>query len=160
LISVWIRYTSIMSVLSVENRTTMFLNIVMLLLVAIEPYLFYLIGVYDYRTNPDLLNYSSAFYAINMAGLMASLAFLTHQLTIEERRPIPSEHVLKYKRVRDSLFISAALFLMTALPQFWEWRPMDMPARFYLWIAPMVLSWMMRVSGLSRKAPTSRQQQL
>lgn len=74
LISVWISYTSIMSVLPVEDRTVTILNVVMLFLVAIEPYLFYLNVIFDLSGHELLLDYASTIYAIDMAGLFAILA--------------------------------------------------------------------------------------
>jgi uncharacterized membrane protein len=46
LISVWIRYTGIMSVLPMENRTTRMLNVAMLFSVSLVPYLFNLVTLY------------------------------------------------------------------------------------------------------------------
>jgi len=42
LVSVWLGFTNIMSVLPLEDGTTVILNLVLLFLVSIEPYLFYL----------------------------------------------------------------------------------------------------------------------
>src|SRR5208283_2785084 len=42
LISVWLGYWSIMSVLPLEDNTIVILNVALLFLVGIEPYLFYL----------------------------------------------------------------------------------------------------------------------
>ena len=48
LISVWIRYTGIMSVLPMENRTTRMLNVAMLFSVSLVPYLFNLVTLYGH----------------------------------------------------------------------------------------------------------------
>ena len=151
LISVWVSYTSIMSVLPLEEMTTVILNIVMLFLVSIEPYLFYLNVVFDFSGHPALLDAASIAYALDMAGLMAILALFTHQLTIEDRKLLPQNLLAKYRRIRTIMFFSAGLFALTIAPIFWSWTILSTPLRFYLWFAPLVLSSIRRVS---EKKPT------
>ena len=85
LISVWLGYTNIMSVLPLEDGTTVTLNLVLLFLVSIEPYLFYLNIIFDLSAHEVLLNYASILYALDMTGLMLILALFTHELAREER---------------------------------------------------------------------------
>ncbi len=146
LISVWMSYTSIISVLPLEDQTTIILNIVMLFLVSIEPYLFYLNALFDFSAQRVLLDAASTIYALDLAGLMAILALFTHQLTLEERKLLPQQLLAKYRRIRDVLFVSAALFSLTILPVFWNWTILNVPSRFYLWFVPLVLSSIRRVS--------------
>jgi len=73
-----------------------------------------------------------------MSGLVAFLAFFTHELTIEENRLIVPELLCTYKSIRNYLFLSAGIFLLTMLLQFWEWRILGIPLRFYLWVLPIV----------------------
>jgi uncharacterized membrane protein len=145
LISVWMWYTSIMSVLPVEDRTTTVLNLLMLFLVSIEPYLFYLNVTYDLTDHVLLLDAASIIYALDMAGLMAILALFTHQLTIEEKKLLPDDSLTRYKRMRTNFLISAVLFAVTILPVFWTLRIQDTPLRFFLWFAPFVVPLMTRV---------------
>lgn len=145
LISVWMRYTSIMSVLPMEDRKTITLNILMLFLVAVEPYLFYLNVNYDLLDNMVLLDTASILYALDMAGLMAILALFTHQLTIEERKLIPQSLLSKYRNIRTNLFISAAFFAITILPFFWTLSLQGTPLRFYIWFVPLFLSSVRRI---------------
>jgi uncharacterized membrane protein len=85
LISFWLRYTEIMSVLPVENRTIVFLNIIMLLLVTMEPYLFNLVTLFSHAiNNPGLIDAASTMFSLDMAGLMAILGFFAHEITIEK----------------------------------------------------------------------------
>jgi hypothetical protein len=118
LISVWLGYWNITSVLPLEDGATVILNVALLFLVAIEPYLFYLNITFDLLAHETLLNYASMLYALDMAGLMVILALFTHQLTLEERGLVQKESLVSYKRVRNTLFISAALFMITILPVF------------------------------------------
>jgi len=146
LIFVWLRYTSIMSVLPVETSTTIFLNVIMLFLVSVEPYLFNLVNLFGHVDGSEVIDFASVVFALDMAGLMAILAFFTHQLSIEEKKLLSPELLWKYKRFRDSLFISAGLFLLTVLPLFWSLRIQGTPLRFYFWFVPVVVSWVRRVS--------------
>jgi hypothetical protein len=146
LISVWLSYTNIMSVLPMEDSTTVTLNLVLLFLVSIEPYLFYLNITFDLLTHEIFLNYASIMYALDMTGLMLILALFTHQLTTEERGLVPKDSLAKYTRVRNTLFVSAALFAITMLPVFWSIKLLDQPIRFYFWFIPLILSSVRRIS--------------
>jgi uncharacterized membrane protein len=147
LISVWFNYTSIMSVLPVEDSRTIVLNIVMLFLVSVEPYLFYLNVVFDLAQEEVMLNAASVAYALDMAGLMAILALFTHELTIEEKKLVPQDALGNYRRVRNSLFLAAVIFGVTILPIFWTIRVLDTPLRFYLWFVPLIVASIRRVTS-------------
>ena len=146
LISVWSEYTNIMSVLPMEDSTTVALNLVLLFLVSIEPYLFYLNITFDLLTHELFLNSASILYALDMTGLMFILALFTHQLAREERGLLPKESLAVYKRYRNALFISAALFAITILPIFWTLKLQNLPIRFYFWVIPLILSSVRRIS--------------
>ena len=146
LISVWLTYTNIMSVLPVEDSTTVTLNLVLLFLVSIEPYLFYLNITFDLLTHEVFLNYASMLYALDMTGLMLILALFTNQLAREERGLLPKESLARYRRVRNTLFISAALFAITILPLFWTVKLWNQSIRFYFWFIPLFLSLVRRIS--------------
>ena len=146
LISVWLGYTNIISVLPIEDQTTVFLNLVLLFLVSIEPYLFYLNITFDLLSHELLLNDASILYALDMTGLMLILALFTHQLAVEERGLVSKESMARFKRVRTTLFISAGLFAITILPLFWTIKLWDLPIRFYFWFIPLILSPVRRIS--------------
>ena len=80
LVSVWLGYWSIMSILPMEDGVIVALNIGLLFLVSIEPYLFYLNITFDLLSHEPLLNAASVLYALDMTGLMLILALFTHQL--------------------------------------------------------------------------------
>jgi len=147
LISVWLGYTRIMSVLPIEDSTTDILNLVLLFLVSIEPYLFYLNITFDLMSHEAFLNFASILYALDMTGLMSILALFTHQLANEEKGLLPKESLAKYKRVRNTRFISAALFAITILPPFWAFKLWAQPIRFYFWFIPLIISSVTRISN-------------
>jgi hypothetical protein len=140
LIYVWMSYTRIMSVLPLETRTTLVLNILMLFLVVVEPYLFYLVTLLGHAGEHGIIDYASVIYALDMGGLMAILGFFEHELSVEEKGLLPQELLPKHRRARNALFLSAALFFVTALPQFWYWQIGNTPVRFYLWFAPLAVT--------------------
>jgi uncharacterized membrane protein len=146
LISVWLRYTSIMSVLPLETSSTIFLNVVLLFLVSIEPYLFDLINLGPSPIQSQLANleYASILFALDIAGLMAIMAFFTHILTVEEKKLVSPELIQKYRHLRNSFFIAAGLFLISILPQFWTWSIKGTPFRFYFWLVPIGIFWIRR----------------
>ena len=152
-ISVWLRYTSIMSVLPIETSTTVSLNVIMLFLVSIEPYLFYLVSRYGHLVQSDLLDYASTLFALDLGGLMAILAFFTHSLALEEKKLISQDLISRYKRVRNYLFFTAGLFFLTALPEFWSWSVQGLPIRFYIWYAILPVSW---IRSMSERPPRTK----
>lgn len=133
-----------MSVLPMENRTTRSLNVIMLFSVSLEPYLFNLVTLFGHASETEIVHYASILYPLDMAALMTVLAVFTHELAIEERQLIAVELLEPFKKVRNLLFISAGLFLLTLLPQFWLWRIQNVPLRFYLWLIPLVVFWVGR----------------
>jgi len=138
LVSVWLVYWNIMSVLPMEDRTIVALNIGLLFLVSIEPYLFYLNITFDLVSHELLLNMASILYALDMTGLMVILALFTRELALEERKLVPKESLGPYRRFRDVLLISAALFAITVLPPFWTTKLFDQPIRFIFWFIPLI----------------------
>jgi len=140
LVSVWFGYWNVMSVLPMEDRTIVGLNIGLLFLVSIEPYLFYLNITFDLLSHEALLNAASIGYALDMTGLMMILALFTQQLAMEERGLVPKEALVRYKRLRDVLVISAALFVITVLPAFWTTKFLGQPMRFIFWFIPLIIS--------------------
>ena len=146
LISVWLAYWNITSVLPMENGTIVILNVALLFLVSIEPYLFYLNITFDLVAHELLLNYASMLYALDMTGLMMILALFTQELAREERGLVPKDSFARYKRSRNTLYISAVLFAITILPVFWAFKLQGLPIRFYFWFIPLVLSSVRRVT--------------
>src|SRR5437879_4479730 len=80
LIMIWIRYTGTMAILPIETGQIIFLNLLMLLLVGLEPYLLSIIQGAIFVVNPSDLNlgmadYASSLYALDIAGLVAIQGF-------------------------------------------------------------------------------------
>ena len=142
-----------MSVLPVETSGTMFLNVVMLFLVSVEPYLLSLLVFGSFQVaRVAVLIFASEAYALDLAGLNFIMGLFAHQLTVEERKLIEPELVGQYRRIRNVLFLAALLFVVSVFPFFWSWEILGTPVRFYLWYATLAIIWISRMKGGLRKS--------
>ena len=112
LISVWFGYTRIMANLHVETRKTLYLNIVMLFLVSIEPFLF------NTLLNGEIITqYVSILYSLDLGGLFLVQAILGNIVLAEKN--MPPEVQRHHRLIRNSLIIGAAIFFISVIPVFW-----------------------------------------
>ncbi len=155
LIFVWLRYTEIMSVLPIENRTTRTLNVFMLFAVSLEPYLFNLVSLFGHSTETEIVQYASFFYSLDMAVLVVILAVFTNELAREEKQLIAPELMKPYKKVRNFMLLSAGLFIFSMLPQFWMLRIQNIPLRFLLWMVPLAVIWVGSIPTEKAKSPNN-----
>ena len=153
LISVWLRYTKIMSVLPLENRWVVSLNTALLFTVSIEPFLFNVLQL-DKVLSQDS---SSQVYAVDLGVMMAILGAFSLVLANEDRKLIPKDMIREFKIESATMFVAGALFLISTLPIFWTPAPNGFYWRFYLWIIPFALSAIRRrtmsiYGGIKKKA--------
>src|SRR5690349_6978405 len=148
LITAWLIYTTYMSVLPTETRTVTFLNVGLLLLVAIVPYLLNGVEVVNSNLTPNsvssIQNYSSTLFALDLAGILLILATFAHVISLEEKRLVAPELVTLFRNGRNRMVILAFLTLVSIAPQFWEWTLFGVPIRLYLWYPPLVSYWVGR----------------
>ncbi len=148
LITAWLIYTTYMSVLPVETRAVTFLNVILLLLVALVPYLLNTVEV----SNPSLSqqdiqnirNYSSSLFALDLSGILIILAAFAHVLSLEENQLVAPETVRLFRNGRNRMTILAVLMAITIAPIFWDWTLLDVPLRLYMWYIPLVSYWLGR----------------
>jgi hypothetical protein len=130
----WFLYTRIMSVLPVEVRGALVLNIVLLLCVALEPYTLYVL--FSSQTI-SLLTWSSVAYGLDVGLIYIMLGGLAFILLAEAKRPesrlrVHPAIVQRFGRtMRAELFVGA-VFLVSALPFFWVATPAGY-LRFDVW---------------------------
>src|SRR5467141_2777123 len=90
LITAWLIYTTYMSVLPVETRTVTFLNVALLVLVAIVPYLLNGVEVANPVLTPDevsmIQKHSSTLFALDLGGILLILATFAHVISLEEKK--------------------------------------------------------------------------
>lgn len=148
LINVWLRYTSITSVLPIETVAMVRLNVLLLFLVAIEPYLFNLLVKYGLGSlvGQD----ASAIYAWDIAGMNLVIAYFTHLTTIEGKKLIPENLIHRYKLSRNYALIVGLIFLVSSFPAFATSGLLGTNLREILWImtVPVIL-----LSRISSKTP-------
>jgi hypothetical protein len=148
LITAWMIYTTYMSVLPVETRTVTFLNVGLLLLVAIVPYLLNGVEVVAPGLTPSevsmIQNYSSQLFALDLGGILIILATFAHVISLEEKRLVAPELVTLFRNGRNRMTILAILTLISVAPQFWDWTLLGVPIRLYLWYPPMISYWIGR----------------
>ncbi len=157
LITSWIIYTSDMSVLPVETRLVTFLNVILLMLVAIVPYLLNNVEFANPSLSPSnalaLREYASDFFAVDMAGILLILAVFAHVLALEEKQLIAPDLVKRYRGGRNILFFLGLLLLVSLVPQLWVWTIFNVPVRLYFWYVPIIVFWTNRLRRSSLTIP-------
>jgi len=140
LISIWFRYTEVMSVLRVEMTRTRALNTILLFLVAIEPYLFNLL---DFNTPSPLFSlsdFASVGFAIDLGSIYTIMASLTNILASEESGLVTPDLIKKYRRIQSLEIATALIFFVTTIPLFWivslpgGFPGSGGPIRYYTWL--------------------------
>jgi uncharacterized membrane protein len=87
LISIWLRYTRIMSVLPLERRRTILSNTLLLFCVAIEPFLFNLLQrpIVGAETS-SFLSTASTLFALDIGGMMLMLGLFCNEIATKDRK--------------------------------------------------------------------------
>ncbi len=139
LVSVWLNYSTITSVLPAETETMIGLNIALLFLVSVEPFLFSQL----FAQNGSLFNGVSIIYAVDLAAMFIILASFNHALADEEKNRVPKDQLRRYRSARNYALLIAAVFLISTLPFFAS--AYVMPLRVYVWILALILGWVRRI---------------
>ncbi len=143
LITSWIIYTSDMSVLPIETRLVTFLNVVLLILVAIFPYLFdQVVSTF----NPDSVQeYASILFTADLAGTLVIMATFAHIIAREEEHLVDGEIMIRFRRARDRMSVLTVVVLLSlAAP--WDWLFMGVHVRLFIWYIPIVSFWVFRMA--------------
>jgi hypothetical protein len=154
LITSWIIYTGDMSVLPVETRLVTFLNIVLLMLVAIIPYLFDQVVS---NSNPSpVQDYASVLFTADHALTIMIMAVFAHIIAQEEKQLIDGEIMIRFRRSRNILFILSGIVLVSlAAP--WNLLFLQVHVRILIWFAPIIMFWFNRMrawpSGIPSTSP-------
>ena len=149
LITAWIIYTTYMSVLPAETKSVMFLNVALLLLVALVPYLLNSVELVNPALSPAessaLQDYSSTLFTLDLTGIMVILAAFAHVISLEEKKLVARDLAELFRNGRNRLAVLAVLVAVSIAPQFWEWTLLGVPTRLYVWYVPLVSYWVGRV---------------
>lgn len=151
LITVWISYTGSMSVLPVETTRVIGLNVILLLLVAIVPFLLNVVGLGNPSLTPAeniaIRNHASTLFAIDLSGLLLILALFYHILGQEKAKLVAHDLRRIYRNRRNMMFILAGIMLLSTAPIFSIYTILGYPARFYIWYVPIIIFWVRRLTN-------------
>jgi len=142
LITSWIIYTGDMSVLPIETRLVTTLNVMLLVLVAIIPYLF------DQLTSPfntmEAQEYASVLFTVDLATTILIMSAFAHIIAQEERQLVDGDVMLRFRRSRNTLFLLTVIVLLSLVVP-WNWILDGVHARVILWFVPIVMFWINRM---------------
>lgn len=145
LVVIWWGTSNLMSQLDQDKSTTIFLNILLLFFVAIEPYLLNI-----QSASQALFPFTSTLYAIDMAFLMGISAALSHILLLEKKDTLVAHQLRHYTMNRNFQFMFAGLFLFSIVPQFAEWTFAGFTVRSLIWFIALGIA-IPLTSALNRK---------
>lgn len=120
IISIWIRYTRIMSVLPIETRFTIILNSLLLFTVTMEPFIYNILRSGNSSAPPSvsLFESASSLFGVDLAGMMLVMGVFTLALADEEKRLVSAGMIRQLRSEAASWFIASAIFLVSAAPLF------------------------------------------
>lgn len=115
LLNVWYRYSTMMKVLPIETSALVTLNLVLLFLVAVEPYLLNLItiGGSEYLAVFDAV---SQIYAVDLGLMYLILAYFYHQIIVQERKLPHKTKLLKRADYQYAGFTARQFLWILFLP--------------------------------------------
>jgi len=142
LITSWIIYTSDMSVLPIETRLITFLNIVLLVLVALTPYLFD--QVVSTFNSLSVQEYASILFTVDLAASLLILAAFAHIIAQEEEHLVDGYVMIRMRRVRNRLSLLTVIVLI-ALVAPWNWVFLGVHVRLLIWSVPIISFWINRM---------------
>ncbi len=142
LITSWIIYTSDMSVLPIETRLITFLNIVLLVLVALTPYLFD--QVVSTFNSLSVQEYASILFTVDLAASLLILATFAHIIAQEEEHLVDGYVMIRMRRVRNRLSVLTGIVLI-ALVAPWDWVFLGVHVRLLIWSVPIISFWINRM---------------
>ena len=139
----WLSFSRTMSALPIEVPSTLFLNLILLFCVSLEPYLFYMIMN---NATQNLLSFTSVGYALDVGFMFVILGTLASSVLKENRRlegeylrpRLDAKALLTFRRMMIVEYAVGALFLVSAAPIFWIQTPIG-HLRFVLWYLSFLL---------------------
>jgi len=153
IVMTWLGYSRIMAVLPVEAPFALLANLVLLFLVAVEPYLFY---VLTSALTAGLADAASVVYALDVGDMFLMQAALARMVLMEEKvglhgqRPLHPDVLARFRRIVKLDAVIGLVDVVSALPIFWVDTPIGY-LRFYLWSS----SFLFLTRRLSQKKSTS-----
>jgi uncharacterized membrane protein len=157
----WLGYSRTMAVLSSETPNTLYLNLFLLFLVAVEPYLFYVLVS---STTNNFAEVFSVPYALDVGAIFLVLGGLSRLVIVEDERNksrgsvrLHPEIVMRFRRILISDTIIGAAYLFSALPLqiLWVSTPFGY-SRFLIWYSSLATFYVVRI--VTRKPKVASKQ--
>ncbi len=136
-ITAWIIYSTYASVLPFDQGVVTFLNIVLLLLVALIPYLLNSVII----AIDTIGDYSSSLFALNLTGILIILAVFAHILGTEENHLVTHDSMHLFRSGRNRMLVLAVIMAASLAPPLWTLRFEGVPLRLYVWTLPLISYW-------------------
>lgn len=142
LITVWLHYTRSMAALGNPSRSVLRLNLALLFLVAIEPFLFNV--AFGRTTSAVSAGYSTltgALYAVDLGCVFVILGLLSAVAAGQlgtKPAAVLTQQLVRWSR---NFELGGAIFLLSALPFFYNWSiaGTGFTLRYLLWFGPLVV---------------------
>jgi hypothetical protein len=132
-----------MSVLPVETRLVTLLNVVLLILVAIMPYLFD--QAVSLNNTLDVQNYASILFTFDYAGSLFIMTGFAHLIAREEKQLVDDDQVIRFRTIRKRLTVlSIVVLLSLVIP--WDWLFLGVNVRLLIGCVPFVSYWINRMT--------------
>jgi uncharacterized membrane protein len=146
IIGLWQSYSSVTSLLSAESSMLVDLNVALLFLVSIEPYLFNEL----FSAKETMVVSISSVYSMDLGAMFLILTFFLVSLTTEEKHLVPAALLGRYRLARNFTFVTALILMLSIIPYFGDtivWSsvsgttPYFVSLRSVLWIVALGVSW-------------------
>ena len=148
LITAWLIYTSFMSVLPVETRTIVFLNVALLLLVTLIPYLLnsveFINPIASAADASAIKDLASILFALDFTAILVIMAVFAHVLSLEEKKLVAPELAKLFRDGRNRMAVLAVLTVISIAPVFGQVLIFGVPARLFMWYVPLISYWVGR----------------
>jgi uncharacterized membrane protein len=156
-VNVWRSYSRTTSILPLETQLLTSLNIILLFLVSIEPYIFaeLFTGIGSFPSNV------SEVYALDIGFMFLILAAFNHVLSSEERNLVPRSFLDRYKWWRNASLLVAVIFFISSIPYFdsvimftyvISGNLSDFTLRTTFWVVGLVVGWSTRFLARGSKS--------
>jgi hypothetical protein len=143
LVTSWIVYTETTSVLPIETRPVTSLNVVLLVFVAIMPYLFEQ-AIFQSNT-VGVQNYASSLFVLDVSGQVLIASAFAHIVVSEERRLVVGAGVVAGFRSSRNLLFFVALVVLVGLVVPWDWLLLQVHVRMLVCCVPIIVFWANRM---------------
>ena len=148
LVTVWYRYASIMKILPFETSWLLTINLLLLFLVAIEPYLLNIMVSGSSGVSAQSIEAPvSQLYAFDFGSIYVILAYFMHELVIQEKETHKINTIRLYANRRVFFLIVAAVFYISIVPFFGGVTVSYFSFRQLMWLSFLPIGVVFRIAG-------------